>query len=174
MSSIEWNNALHTLSVNRDRLTTWSKDLGDPWLRQRLDSLVSDHDACRYAFDHATRLMEQVPMFQRKRRVAQRSFDRLEMSPPPRWRFRQRRAWEVQRRTRWGRFRRAMRNEQEAVCGLPQAVQPMLISRVRVLSWETDAVEAVLRGRLNTDVVIRDNAKASQEEPPFKAKPTKK
>lgn len=169
---IEWQNALHTLGVNRDRLAVWSKDLGDPWLRQRLESLVSDHDACRYAFDHATRLMEQVPILRRRRRVAQRSVDRLESSAPPRWRFRQRSHWEAQRRTRWGRLRRAVRSEQEAVCGLPQAVQPMLISRVRVLSGQTDAVEAVLRDKLSTEVVIRDAVKSTQGHQPFTPKAT--
>lgn len=174
MTDIEWQNALHTLGVNRERLAVWSKDLGDPWLRQRLESLVSDHDACRYAFDHSTRMMEQVPILRRRRRVAQRSVDRLEISPPPRWRFRQRRAWEMQRRTRWGRLRRAMRDEQEAACGLPQAVLPMLVSRVQVLSGQTDAVEAVLREKLSTDVVIRDAAKMKSEQPPFTPKATKK
>lgn len=173
MSNLEWSEALHTLGVNRDRLTTWSKDLGDPWIRQRLDSLVSDHDACRYAFDHATQLMEQVPILRRRRRVAQRSVDRLDLHRPPRWRFRQRRAWEVQRRTRWGRLRRTMRDEQEAVCGLPQAVQSMLVSRVQSLTCQTDAVEAVLREKLSTEVVIRDTVKSAKSHQPFAPKATK-
>lgn len=173
MTDLEWQNALHALGVNRDRLTVWRKDLGDPWICQRLETLIDDHDACRYAFERATRLVEQLPILRRRRRVAQRSIDRLETSPPPRWRFRQRSHWEAQRRSRWGRLRRAVRSEQEAVCGLPQAVLPILVSRVQVLSGQTDAVEAVLREKLSTDVVIRDAVKSTQGHQPFTPKATK-
>lgn len=173
MPNIEWNTSLHTLNVNRDRLITWSADLADPWVRQRLDSLVTDHDACLSAFDHAIKLVEQVPTLRRRRWASQRSLDRLERSEPPRWRIGKRRRWEAARRTRWGRFRRALGHEQEAVAGLPHAVQPSLVSRVRVLSQETDAVETVLRARLSSEVVIRDAVKATKGQPPFAPKSTK-
>lgn len=173
MPDIEWNIAMHSLGLNRERLQIWGTNMADPWVRQRIESLVTDHDACLYAFEHATRMVELLPRLQRRRWAAQRIADLHNLAAPPRWRFRQRQAWEDRRRVRWGRFRRALRAEQEAMSATPQAVHGALVSRARSLSVATDAVEAALREVASTEVVIRDGMKSTREPPPFKPKSTR-
>lgn len=164
-----WVNALSELRAQRDVLAQKLTELNDPWVRQRLARLVEAHDDCTDAHEKAEEALGQLRQMRTLRRRAQRASDRHELRRPSGWRFRRRRTWEQERRTRFAKLREAIRAEREVEAGTPDSVRAALSARVKALRREVAEAEATLR-RQSVEVSLRP---PSQPQPGKSGAPAK-
>lgn len=139
-----------------------AEKLTDPWVRQKLDALRHDNEACVRAYAQATQDAEAVHRLRRFRRAAQRAVDRHTSRRPTGWRWWRRRAWEDEHERRRSQLRKTMREEQEALGGTPSAVHQALANRVRVLREGVTAFE-VLAAPKPPEVVVKDGAQVVRD-----------
>lgn len=165
-----WVNALAELRTQRELLAKKLTELNDPWVRQRIARLVEAHDDCTDAHEKAEEALGQLRHLRTLRRRAQRASDRHELRRPSGWRFRRRRTWEQERRTRFAKLREAIRAEREVEAGTPDSVRAALSARVKALRREVAEAEATLR-RQSVEVSLRPPSKPHPSNPGTPAKP---